>query len=122
MLTNPYIFMGLAVIFTSVGQILQKIGSGMVKKEHLTIGIRSILVFFNPFIFGALIMLFFATIFYLLALSKLPLSIAYPMLSSGYVLVVLLSKIFLKEGVSLKRWLGVFIIMIGIFVIFNSGK
>ena len=67
-------------------------------------------------------MVFFATIFYLLALSKLPLSIAYPMLSSGYVLVVLLSKIFLKEEVSLKRWLGVFIIMIGIFVIFNSGK
>lgn len=122
MLTNPYIFMGLAVIFTSIGQILQKIGSGMVKKEHLKIGIRSILVFLNPFIFSALIMLFFATIFYLLALSKLPLSIAYPMLSSGYVLVVLLSKIFLKEEVSLKRWLGVFIIMIGIFVIFNSGK
>ncbi|MCL5892062.1 MAG: SMR family transporter [Deltaproteobacteria bacterium] len=122
MLTNPYIFMGLAVIFTSIGQILQKIGSGMVKKEHLKISIRSILVFFNPFIFSALIMLFFATIFYLLALSKLPLSIAYPMLSSGYVLVVLLSKIFLKEEVSLKRWLGVFIIMIGIFVIFNSGK
>jgi drug/metabolite transporter (DMT)-like permease len=44
------------------------------------------------------------------------------MLSSGYVLVVLLSKIFLKEEVSLKRWLGVFIIMFGIFVIFNSGK
>ncbi len=122
MLTNPYIFMGLAVIFTSLGQILQKIGSGMVKKEHLNIGIRSILIFFNPFIFSALIMLFFATIFYLLALAKLPLSIAYPMLSSGYVLVVLLSKIFLKEEVSLKRWLGVFIIMFGIFVIFNSGK
>ncbi len=117
-----FIFMGLAVIFTSIGQILQKIGSGRVKKEHLSIGIKSIFIFFDPFIFGALIMLFFATIFYLLALSKLPLSIAYPMLSSGYVLVVLLSKIFLKERVSLKRWVGVFIIITGIFIIFNSGK
>ncbi len=117
-----YIFMGLAVIFTSIGQILQKIGSGRVKNEHLNIGIKSIFVFFDPFIFGALIMLFFATVFYLFALSKLPLSIAYPMLSSGYVLVVLLSKIFLKEKVSLRRWLGVFIIIIGIFIIFNSGR
>ncbi|MHB1661292.1 MAG: SMR family transporter [bacterium] len=117
-----YIFMGLAVIFTSVGQILQKIGSGRVKKEHLEIGVRSIFIFFDPFIFSALIMLFFATVFYLLALSKLPLSIAYPMLSSGYVIVVLLSKIFLNEKVSLKRWFGVFIIIIGIFIIFNSGK
>ncbi len=117
-----YIFMGLALIFTSIGQILQKIGSGRVKNEHLNIGIKSIFVFFDPFIFGALIMLFFATVFYLFALSKLPLSIAYPMLSSGYVLVVLLSKIFLKEKVSLRRWLGVFIIIIGIFIIFNSGR
>lgn len=122
MLTNPYVFMGIAVIFTSIGQILQKIGSGRIKREHLKIGIKSVFVFFNPFIFIALIMLFFATVFYLLALSKLPLSIAYPMLSSGYILVVILSKIFLKEEVSLKRWIGVFVIIIGIFIIFNSGK
>ncbi len=117
-----YIFMGFAVIFTSIGQILQNVGSGRVKKEHLNIGLKSIFVFFDPFIFGALIALFFATVFYLFALSKLPLSIAYPLLSSGYVLVVLLSKIFLKEKVTLKRWMGVFIIIIGIFIIFNSGK
>lgn len=122
MFTSSYIFIGIAVIFTSIGQILQKIGSGKVKSEHLKIGVRSILVFFNPFIFIALMSLFFAMLFYLLALSSLPLSIAYPMLSSGYVIVVLLSKIFLKEEVSARRWLGVFVIIVGIFVIFNSGK
>ena len=122
MILTSYIFIGCALVFTSIGQIFQKIGSGKIKKEHLKIGIKSILVFFNGYIFFALIMLFFATIFYLLALSSLPLSIAYPMLSGGYVLVVLLSKIFLKEKVSVKRWIGVFIIIAGIFIIFNSGK
>ncbi|MFW0883697.1 EamA family transporter [Candidatus Acidulodesulfobacterium sp. H_13] len=117
-----YVFMGLAVIFNSIGQILQKVGSGRIKKEHLKIGVKSIFVFFNPFIFSALVMLLFATIFYLFALSMLPLSIAYPMLSSGYIIVVLLSKIFLNEKVNLKRWVGVFVIIIGIFIIFNSGK
>ncbi len=119
--TNSYVFMFFAVIFTSFGQLIQKIGSGKVKKEHLKIGLRSFLVFFNPLIFAALILLFFATLFYLMALSKLPLSIAYPMLSSGYILVLLLSKFFLKEKIGLKRWFGVFIIIIGIFIIFYSG-
>jgi drug/metabolite transporter (DMT)-like permease len=122
MIKTPYVFMGIAVIFNSIGQIMQKIGSGRVKKEHLHLGIKSVFVFFNPYILGALAMLFFATVFYLLALSKLPLSIAYPMLSSGYVIVILLSKIFLNEKVNFKRWLGVFIIIVGIFIIFNSGK
>lgn len=119
---NPYLYMFFAVVSTSFGQILQKIGSGKVKKNHLKVGIKSFLVFFNPFIFIALIFLFFATIFYLLALSKLPLSIAYPLLSSGYILVLIFSKFFLKEEVGFKRWLGVFVIIIGIFVIFYSGK
>ncbi len=114
--------MFLAVLFTSVGQVLQKIGSGKIKKSHLKIGVKSFFVFLNPYIFAALIMLFLATVFYLMALSRLPLSVAYPMLSSGYVIVVLLSRIFLKEEVSLKRWIGVFVIITGIFIIFHSGQ
>lgn len=118
---NPYYYMIFAVVFSSFGQLLQKIGSGKVKDEHLKVSFKSILVFFNPFIFTALILLFFATLFYLIALSKLPLSIAYPLLSSGYVLVLLLSKFFLREKVGIKRWLGVFVIIMGICVVFLSG-
>lgn len=114
------VFMLLAVVFTSIGQVLQKIGSGKVKREHMRLGLKSIFVFLNPTIIAALVMLAVATLFYLLALSRLPLSIAYPLLSSEYVLVVILSKIFLKEKVNLKRWIGVFVIIVGIFIIFNS--
>ncbi|RZD15651.1 MAG: hypothetical protein EVJ46_08945 [Candidatus Acididesulfobacter guangdongensis] len=119
---NPYYYMIFAVIFSSFGQLLQKIGSGKVKEEHLKIGFKSVLIFFNPFIFSALVILFFATLFYLLALSKLPLSIAYPLLSSGYIFVLLLSKFFLKEKVGIRRWLGVFVIITGICVVFFSGR
>jgi drug/metabolite transporter (DMT)-like permease len=75
------------------------------------------LVFFNPLIFIALVMLFFATIFYLFAISKLNLTYAYPLLSSSYVIILLLSKLLLNEKIGLTRWVGVFIVIIGICII-----
>lgn len=112
-----FLFLIFAVLFNSFSQILIKIGSGKVKKEHLKVGLKSVFVFFNPFIFIALVLLFFATTFYLLALSKLNLSYVYPLLSSSYIIILLLSKILLKEKIGFKRWIGVFIIIIGIFII-----
>ncbi|MHB1693617.1 MAG: EamA family transporter [bacterium] len=119
---ESYLFLIFTVVLNSFSQILIKIGSGKVKKEHLKIGLKSILVFFNPLIFIALVLLFFATIFYLLALSKLNLSYAYPLLSSSYIFILLMSRLLLKEKVGLKRWVGVFIIIIGIFIIMYPAK
>ena len=62
-------------------------------------------------------MLFFATIFYLLAISKLALSYAYPLLSGSYIIILLLSRLVLNEKIGIKRWIGVFIIIIGICII-----
>lgn len=117
-----FLFLIFAVLFNSFSQILIKIGSEKVKKEHLKVGLKSFFVFLNPFIFIALFLLFFATIFYLLALSKLNLSYVYPLLSSSYIIILLLSKILLKEKIGFKKWIGVFIIIIGIFIIMYPVK
>ena len=114
---KSFLFLILAVFFNSISQILIKIGSGKVKREHLKVGFKSIFVFFNPFIFIAIILLFFATISYLLVLSKLNVSYAYPLMSGSYIIVLLLSRIILKEKIIFKQWIGVFIIITGIFII-----
>ncbi|MCX6811165.1 MAG: EamA family transporter [Candidatus Berkelbacteria bacterium] len=50
-------------------------------------------------------------------LSHEDLSYAAPLFSLSYVLALLVSKIFLHEQVSLWRWLGVIIILLGVFLI-----
>lgn len=55
-----------------------------------------------------------------LVLSKFDLSVAYPSLSFGYVLVLFISWKFLGEQVNLWNIFGVFLIMLGIFFLFKK--
>jgi undecaprenyl phosphate-alpha-L-ara4N flippase subunit ArnE len=50
-------------------------------------------------------------------LATLQLSLAYPMVSLGYVLVVLASRVLLKEPVSLARWAAVTLICAGVALV-----
>lgn len=61
-----------------------------------------------------------ATALWLLALSKLEISYAFPLLSSSFILVALLSRILLGEVISWKRWISIFVICAGVILI--AGK
>jgi len=58
-----------------------------------------------------------ATVLWLLAVSQLNISYAFPLLSAGYVLVAILSRIFLGEKVSWKRWAAIAVICLGVVLI-----
>ena len=58
-----------------------------------------------------------ATLLYLKVLARLDLSLAYPTVSLGYVLVIVMSKVFFKERISPARWLGVVIICAGVAMV-----
>lgn len=58
-----------------------------------------------------------ATGLWLLALSGLNISYAFPLLSAGYILVALLARVFLRETISLKRWAGISIVCFGVLLI-----
>jgi multidrug transporter EmrE-like cation transporter len=55
--------------------------------------------------------------FWLVVLSRVPLSVAYPFVGMSYVLVVLLSRFVLHEHVPASRWVGVFVVAAGIVII-----
>ncbi len=71
----------------------------------------------NPFVLAGVASYGVSTIFWLVLLSRVELSYAYPALSMGYVLITLVSAFLLGEQVSAMRWAGVFIIVTGVILV-----
>ena len=70
----------------------------------------------NPWIMSAMVAGFFALLCWLAAMTKFELSYAYPFMSLAFVLVLILSVVFLHEAVTVPKVLGVVLVMAGIIV------
>ncbi|MCR4681341.1 MAG: hypothetical protein K5636_07015 [Bacteroidales bacterium] len=58
-----------------------------------------------------------AMLVWMYVLKHFPFSVAYPLLSISYIIGLLVAYFFFHEAVPLTRWIGVIIVMIGIFFI-----
>ena len=58
-----------------------------------------------------------STLLYFQVLARLDLSLAYPTVSLGYVLVIILSKLFFNEKIRPARWGAVAIICVGVALV-----
>ncbi|MFH1428895.1 MAG: hypothetical protein ABIH39_04030 [Candidatus Margulisiibacteriota bacterium] len=76
--------------------------------------ITNISVMFGFFLYGM------SALLWLIVLSRMDLSFAYPLLSVGYILVLIFSWLFFKETVSIVRWSGVLVICFGVYLISRS--
>ena len=59
-------------------------------------------------------------IVWILGLSRVPVSIAYPMLSLGYIINAVAAHYLLGESVTLARWLGIGFIVVGVWLVARS--
>jgi drug/metabolite transporter (DMT)-like permease len=57
---------------------------------------------------------------WVLGLSRVPVSLAYPMLSLGYVVNAIAAHYLLGEAVTLQRWLGIGFIIVGVYLVARS--
>lgn len=97
------------------GQFLWKYG---MQGQSITLNISSIIkVFFSPFVFTGLIMYGLATVLWLYILSKVPLSIAYPIQSLAYIIAVFGAYFIFNETLTIYKILGCLLIMIGVSLI-----
>src|SRR6185437_6296679 len=57
---------------------------------------------------------------WILGLSRVPVSVAYPMLSIGYIVNALAAQYLFGEAVTSARWLGIGFIVIGVYLVARS--
>lgn len=111
---------GLAV----AGQIYLKIGMtqvGAIDSESLILWKETLVKVFGMFhVWFGLILYGLSAISWLVVLSRVDLSFAYPFAALGYVAVVLVSPLFLREVVSPLRWMGVLTICLGVIMVARS--
>ena len=57
---------------------------------------------------------------WILGLSRVPVSIAYPLLSIGYIVNAIAAHYLLGEAVTVSRWLGIGFIVVGVWLVARS--
>jgi multidrug transporter EmrE-like cation transporter len=71
----------------------------------------------EPRLWAGLFLFGISSMFWIVVLSRVPLSVAYPFVGISYIAIVLLSRLVLHENVPALRWIGVFVVATGIVII-----
>ena len=74
----------------------------------------------QPFILGGLACYAISVVVWILALSRVEVSVAYPMLSIGYVVNAVAAYLLFGEAVTLQRLVGIGIIVVGVYIVARS--
>jgi len=109
-----------SVFFNVIGQYLIKSGIGKIGISSFS-AVTMVKTIFTPLVFAGFMAYAVSSIFWIMALAKQELSVAYPvLLGMGLIAVVVVSWIFLNEEVSVMRLIGVLLIALGIYFIMKS--
>lgn len=120
-LKSPVLMMCIAVVLGAAGQFLFKYGLNKAGGQ-IDLSWRIVQVMFTPFVAAGLLCYVLSTFAYLSALSKVPLSVLYPMISAGYLLIYLVSVLFLGEQFTLMKLFANLLIIAGIVILTGAKK
>ncbi len=113
------------VLLNAIAQLLLKAGAGTLANVELrasnAAAIASRLVFNVPIIAG-LACYALSVVVWILALARVEVSVAYPMLSLGYVVNALAAWWLFNESLSGARLAGIGIILVGVWLVARSSS
>ena len=118
---NGYTLALIAVFIGSIGQIILKIGTnnypGSITNNFYSSFSSFLKILFFPQIFIGLSCYAVSALLWIIVLSHLEVSKAYPILGLSYIFVLLLSFFFLGESLTLTKILGSLLILFGVVLI-----
>jgi uncharacterized membrane protein len=110
---------GLCVVGAVAGQLLMKKGMNSIGEVFLK-DIFTPKIFqmvFQKYVFLGMALYAISSILWLVALSKGELSYLYPLMSVAYILTSIFAVVFLKENLTMMRFLGILLISAGAFLV-----
>jgi drug/metabolite transporter (DMT)-like permease len=111
----------LAVALAATGQLLLKNGMNLAKLSSQASGRSMVLTAAtSPWILGGLVVFAVSAVAWLVTLSKVPLSIAYPFNALGYVAILVASTVILHERTNLWTWVGTVCVVGGLVVLVTT--
>ena len=75
----------------------------------------------TPAILAAIPVYAISNVGWLVVLSRINLSVAYPFLASLYIFIPILSMLFLSETLSAQHWAGIVVIGLGVSIVLSAG-
>jgi multidrug transporter EmrE-like cation transporter len=122
-LSSALVLVGIAIMLGATGQTLQKKGLNELGRLELAkfLDISYLLhVFTNLYVFLGVLCYVISLFLWLTALSGLELSFMYPLLSISYVIVAVFAWIFIGETITLMRWAGIALVLLGSWLILGT--
>jgi multidrug transporter EmrE-like cation transporter len=120
---SSFLLLLTGVLLNAAAQLLLKAGTNSVGRFEFSaanavpVGFR---LATEPHILGGLACYVVSVVVWIMALSRVEVSIAYPMLSIGYVVNAIAAWYLLGEAVTPIRLVGVGIIILGVFIVARS--
>jgi multidrug transporter EmrE-like cation transporter len=113
----------LGVLLNAAAQLLLKAGTNTIGHfefslaNTLPVGMK---VATQPYILGGITCYAVSVVVWILALSRVEVSIAYPMLSIGYVVNAVAAYFLFGEALTVQRLAGIGIIILGVYIVARS--
>ncbi|MDI6825934.1 MAG: EamA family transporter [Candidatus Aenigmarchaeota archaeon] len=107
------------VLIGVIGQLAMKKGMNVVGVISLKdiFSWRIFQIVFQRYVFIGIVLYVLASLIWLVVLSKEELSFVYPLISIGYLITAILSKIFFNEILTVFRFFGIILICSGVYLI-----
>lgn len=116
-------FLMAGVLLNAAAQLFLKAGTNRIGEfafsldNVMPIGMR---IASSPFILGGMACYAVSLVVWILGLSRVPVSIAYPMLSVGYIVNAFLAYILFGESITAQKLVGIGFIVVGVFLVARS--
>ena len=116
-----YLLLAVSILFNCASLVLLKRGALLSGDFFSNINKLNswIHLLVNGYVLLSILFFAISAITWIITLTKLDLSLAYPAVSTSYIIIAIASYYFFQEAIPLQRWLGIGIIVVGVIVMFQ---